>query len=493
MRHFLPLVPIFLWCSLTSAQTPTLVQHVSCPNSRNTGNPQSSTPDYSCPLPEASQAGNALLVGVVSTKGSGFAISDDKANTWSLVDSVVDNNNVYVAVYLTTNAAAGTRFIKLHRSSATENVAISVSEYYNIASSSAVDAHHCNAGSAATSVAAGSITPAVSGDLLWQWAANGGDFGSGGLPNSTTSFTAGSQSGVSWQLNGADIYDGDAVQAGVYTSTDAINPTLTSGTAQPFDSCVIALKAASAGHAPASTFRIVHMLHQQMPTSAANPWPIEFPSSGNLIILSALTGISTITGVSSTPSNAWSTTGTAAIGSENVSQIYYAANSNPSNSLYLSIMRNNNTGDSTFMMYDFVGAAASPFDVDSVGQTGSQGSVASSLTTCTNCLTPASANEVIISNFGQSWCTATGINSPSGALFDAATDTGNSNSGPQPVDQNNGWMHFYNSSTSAVTVTWAESCQSTPQGSWAGRVAAFKAAQTSNQPPPPVSLKAVTK
>lgn len=488
MKRLLPLIPALLLCPLVWAQSPTLVQHVSCPNSRNAGNPQTSTPDYSCPLPEPSQAGNALLVGITSSAGPTFTLSDDKSNKWTLVDSAKDGNNLYIGIYLATNVAAGTRIIKLHRSDDAAEVAMSASEYYNIASSSAVDAHSCNTGSGSTSITAGSITPGSSGDLLWQWAGNGG--GGGAMPNSTTSFSPGSQSNIKWQLNGTDIYDGDAVQAGIYTSTGTINPTFTSGSAQPFDSCVMALKAASAGNAPTRAFRIVHMLHQQMPMSAANPWPIQFPSSGNLIVMSALTGVSSITSVSSVPSNNWQSTG-AASGQYSVSQIYYAPNASTSNSLHLSVARNNNTGDSTFMMYDFVGASTSPFDVDS-GQTGFQGNVASTLTTCNSCLTPSSANEVIISNFGQDFCTATRLNAPSGGLFDSTTDTGNSVDGPQSVDQNNGWMHYYNSGTSPVTITWAETCGPTAQGNWGGRVAAFKPAnQQSNVPPAPSGLTAV--
>src|SRR5262249_13725672 len=128
---------------------------------------------------------------------------------------------------------------------------------------------------------------------------------------------------------------------------------------------------------------------------------------------------------------------------------------------------------------------------DSGGQSGEANSIASALTTCSSCITPSSANEVVIANFGQEWCTATGIKSPSGALFDSAIDTGNSNSGPQSVDQNNGWMHYYASGTSTVTATWAESCQSTPQGGWGGRMAAFKAGQAGSPPLPPTGLKAV--
>src|SRR5271170_1249800 len=67
------LLLIFFFPLFASAQSPALVQHVSCPNSRNTVNQQSNTPDYKCPLPEPSQPGNDILVGVVSVNTGTFS------------------------------------------------------------------------------------------------------------------------------------------------------------------------------------------------------------------------------------------------------------------------------------------------------------------------------------------------------------------------------------------------------------------------------------
>ena len=217
------------------------------------------------------------------------------------------------------------------------------------------------------------------------------------------------------------------------------------------------------------------MLHQQMPTSAPNPYPIQFPTSGNLIISSYVSGGSLISSMASSPSNTWLSTGTAAGGLDitAASQIYYAASANTSNAMTISFTRDNTTSDATYMMYDVTGAAASPFDVDSGGQTGNQTTEVSSFTTCTGCLTPSAPNELIIANQGQNWCTSTASSSPVGSLFDAATDTGNGLNGPQSVDQNNGWLHYYDSGTGAITATWTNTC-SQAEGLWAGRVAAFK-------------------
>ncbi len=459
---------------------PKLVQHVSCPNSGATGSgvggARSGTPIYLCPLPELTQAGNALVLGFFSdnTGNPTWTVSDDKSNTWTLASSTSDSSGNIIAVYYALNVAAGTHMLSVRSSAQTAGyLTVSASEYYNVATSSALDTSHCNAGSSSTSITAGSITPGTSGDLLWQWAADAN-------VASVNSFTAGSQSAIGWQLNGTDIYFGDAVQAGVYVGTAALNPTFTSATAKPFDSCVMALKAASAGNPPTNAFRIVHMLHAQMSSSGSSPYAMQFPTSGNLLVLSFISGSTTITGITSSPSNTWSSTGAAAsYGSQVVSQMYYAANASTSNSMTLSVSWNGGATGLTYMMYDITGAAASPFDKDSGGQTGNQASIVTSLTSCSSCLSPTGVpggDELIIGNVGNAWDTATAITSPSGALFDTATYTGNSVNGPESVDQNNGWFHYYDSGTSALTATWTYATGSTQEGSWAGRVAAFKPA-----------------
>ena len=155
----------------------------------------------------------------------------------------------------------------------------------------------------------------------------------------------------------------------------------------------------------------------------------------------------------------------------------------------ISVARNDSTSDGTILLYDIVGAATSPFDVDSGGQTGNQTSQVNSFTTCSSCLTPSAPHELIIANQGQNWCTSTASPSPGGSLFDAATYTGTSVNGPQSVDQNNGWFHYYDPNANPITVTWTNSC-SQAEGVWAGRVAAFKSgSSTTQQPAPPHARK----
>lgn len=477
---------------LASAQTPTFVQHVSCPNGQvGTGNNQSNTPDYKCPLPEPAQAGNTVVVGVVANDQGTFnagSVTDDGGNTYTLANSRVDGNGAFVAIYVAQNVAAGTRMIDFHRTNpGAWAAAISASEYYNV---TGVGISSC-ASASGTSISSGSITPAQ-GSLVWQWATNTG--GGQATPIAVSSFTAGNQTGMSWELNGTDLWGGSAVQASIYNTTGAVNPTFSSGSSASWTSCSVELKAGAAGRAPTNSFRVVHMLHQQMPKNAANPYHVQFPTSGNLIINSYVGGGSAITSMSSTPTNTWSSTGPEA-GNETItagSQIYYAGSASTSGSMTISITRADTNSDGTFMFYDVVGAATSPFDRDSGGQTGNQSSIVTSFTTCSGCLTPGAANELLIANAPWNFCTGLSMNAPSGSLFDAATDTDNGVDGPEYVDQNNGWMHFYDPNTNPVTVTWHMACGSTAESEWSGRVAAFKPdTSISQQPAPPTQLNVV--
>jgi hypothetical protein len=61
-----------------------------------------------------------------------------------------------------------------------------------------------------------------------------------------------------------------------------------------------------------------------------------------------------------------------------------------------------------------------------------------------------------------------------GQLFDTNTFSGESQSGPEPVDENNGWGHVIATTTQPVGFTWTVLFAGLPVGSWAGMAAAFK-------------------
>jgi hypothetical protein len=499
MRRFLCLISIFLGCSFGWSQTPTLVQTVWGPNSQGAsggvgGWPGSPAQYYAIEFPEPTQRGN-LLVCSSSSSGSGaprYSISDDKSETWTTAGPnfpfTSTDGDIYNIWYIPNNVG-GVRQIKvISIGNFASYVAVTCSEFYNVATLSTTDGtancHTVNPGTTLTGTATGTLT---SGDLIYFVSFN--DYAT-----ATTSFTAGSQLNIIWALDAVDLFDGYAVQHGVYSTTSSFIPQITTGTSSTYTSCEVAFKSASAGTAPTQSMRIVHLGHFAMPDSGTTQ-NVQMPSSGNLLVASFTGGGDSISGITSAPSNTWSSTGSVAGGPSFTasSQIFYAANASTATTASVAITRSGSLTNDSVLIYDITGANTSPFDSDSGGQDGNQTSTVSSFTTCSSCLTPATAGEIVILNANQNWCTGIAQTAPSGALFDSAFATINSVNGPQNVDQNGEWAHFYNTSVAPITATWTMSCEQA-EATWAGRVAAFKSAtepQTAPQPQPPTGLKAV--
>jgi hypothetical protein len=485
VRRFFPVVPMILWCSFSWTQTPTLVQTVWGENtlSYNSGGwPGSPSLYYAIEFPEPTQAGNLLVCSAVSGSSPTFTISDDKGEPWGTGGSNFpfrDSNNNSEFIWYIANNIGGVRQIKVTSTSNPGGVALTCSEFYNVATSSPLDGTaKCNTvgSTTLTGTATGTLT---SGDLVY--------FVSYSNLKGTASVTAGSQPNITWVLDAVDLLDGYAVQHGVYSATTSFTPQMTTGTSSSYTSCQVMFKSANAGAAPTQSMRIVHLGHFSMPNSGTTQ-NIQMPSSGNLLVASFTAGGDSISGITSTPGNTWSSTGSLAGGpSLNASsQIYYAGNANTATTLTAAVTRGGSLSNDNLLIYDITGANASPFDKDSGGQSGTQSSQVSSFTTCTNCLTPSAAGEILIINANQDWCTGTALTAPSGALYDSAFTTMDSVNGAQPVDQNGEWAHLYDTSTSAISAAWTMSCDEAELG-WAGRAAAFKGAK--NQPLPPTGVQ----
>jgi len=120
------------------------------------------------------------------------------------------------------------------------------------------------------------------------------------------------------------------------------------------------------------------------------------------------------------------------------------------------------------MFYDVAGAAASPLDT-TASATGSQ-STAGNLTALS--ITPStSSTEFIFAMMPVDYNTVTGLVN---GFNDADMFSGEALSGPEPVDENNGWGHFVVSSTNAVPITWTFLSNSLAAGSWSSMASAFK-------------------
>ncbi|HEY1904133.1 MAG TPA: hypothetical protein VGG56_17015 [Terracidiphilus sp.] len=477
----------FLLCSFAWSQTPTLVQSVWGENSLSydtAGWPGNPPLYYAIEFPEPTQAGNLLVCSAFGGSGITLTISDDKSESWSTGGSNFpfrDSNNNTEFIWYMANNGGGVRQVKVSSTTNPGFVSVTCSEFYNVAMSSALDGTaNCRtaSGTTPTGTATGALT---NGDLIY--------FVSYGNAAASSSFTAGSQSNIGWVLDAVDLLDGYAVQHGVYSSTSSFTPQMTTGSGGSYTSCQAAFKSAAAGTAPTQAMRIVHLGHFSMPDSGTTQ-NIQMPSSGNLLVASFTAGGDSISSITSSPGNTWSSTGTVSGGpSLNASsQIYYAANASTATTLTAAITRSGSLSNDNVLIYDITGANPSPFDKDSGGLSGTQSSQVSSFTSCSNCLTPSGPGELVILNANQDWCTGTAVTAPSGALYDSAFTTMDSVNGAQPVDQNGEWAHLYTTGTSAISATWTMSCDEAELG-WAGRVAAFKDGPQT-QPMPPTGVKA---
>ncbi|MGO9230835.1 MAG: hypothetical protein ACLQKA_16720, partial [Bryobacteraceae bacterium] len=69
--------------------------------------------------------------------------------------------------------------------------------------------------------------------------------------------------------------------------------------------------------------------------------------------------------------------------------------------------------------------------------------------------------------------TATGVTGAN-QLFDSGYYSGMSHDGPEPIDQNGGWVHYYTTSTSSVSFTYNMISSTDPNQSCIGLAVAFK-------------------
>jgi Big-like domain-containing protein len=458
-----------LTVTASGGAVPALVQHVS--GSNNRGNSFSSPFCYHIQLPAGTTAGNAVVVGFTFHSNVTPQVRDDKGELYTIVANFFDAADTQsMAIAAAFRVASGARQINVCFASDPGGfVQPAVSEFANVTGLDVISAGALGSG---TSITAGSMTPTVTGDLAYTVA-----YGIN-TNRDQTSFTAGSQSNVTWQLASADLMDGFAAQYGVYNSLSAIDPALSMGTSKSWLAVAALFKSGPAGGVPPG-MRIVHLDHENIPTKVAaggngisfpNPLNVQFPCSGNLEVIAVGGGNppAQATSISDSNSNTWKLAGSYAITTDPVTAIFYAANANCFGPQKLTVNWTANTGDQTILYYDVVGASASPLDT-TMSNTGIQSS-AGPLTAFS--ITPGtSSTEFIFSAMPVQCNTVTGLVN---GFNDANTFDGESLDGPEPVDENNGWGHFVTSSTNLVSVTWTFQSSSEAAQGWASVAAAFK-------------------
>ena len=291
---------------------------------------------------------------------------------------------------------------------------------------------------------AGGLTTSHDGDLIYSY----------GFDANTNGATNGIAAGSGFTLLSADLFVGNFAQYAVQPSAGLVSPSVAvSGSTNPFNAVAIGLRAANAGTAPGPGIRIVHVYHVLQRPGI----PVQFPSSGNLIVLN--TAFSPYQGnvadVSSTPANT----------PDNAPQVWYAAMANTSPDLRLTLTL---AGATSIVMYDVAGAADAPNDaaagIPQIWQTNEANADLVDFPV----ITPAEPNELVFGVMGNGLGPSTGMVG-SGFVFDTITYGGEIDR--DSMDNADGYAHYFSSSAAPVSFGWKMASSELPETSIAIAVA----------------------
>lgn len=455
--------------TLQAATTPGLVQHVSTSTNQNeNGN------KFVISLPNPALANNCLILTVTYAQGSRrtVTVTDNiGTNTW-ISGPTTTNGTLTTSLYYALGVQAGTQTITVTFDATLKNFQAVVSEFYNVATSNAIDGSIATSASTAPGIVAGSFSTSTDGDLIYQYAI---DLANGTLGGSAPD--TGVTAGTNFTLLSACRVLGAIAQYQVQPSHAAINPALNvSGNTDHFNTVAIALKSAFAGSAPPPGIRIVHK-YDVLPTLPAT---LQFPSTGNLLVV-GLTVTTDQVMVSSVTDSAGNTyTNPLAAGNP---QLFYAGAANSDQTLRITIVAGGSSGPrQDVTMYDVSGAAPAPYD-KSASTWGGMASKQADIVHAPD-IVPSTANGLVLALLNM------GIGPPSasigaGYVFDSVFYTGQTDASVMTYGE--GRAHIYNSTTAPLSFGYHVKNNGTLSG-WFGSAVAFKAAP---RPSPPPNLRVV--
>lgn len=432
-------------------------------------------------LPQVAGTNNAIIVFQTASPGDTITVADDQSDTFYAGPLEDDTTNGQTVQFLYATGVNGSaRELQVHHSATDAWTTGWAMVCTNVATANALDASTGNFASS-NSVTAGSVTPNNSGDLwvhaFWN------DYTTGAIG----SITAGSQTNITWALAQADRAQAIGGQWGVYSSTSASNPTMsTTGTAG-FNSIAMALKSSSAGTAfPSTGIQVNAMKTLWIGTGSGGglatlPRTEQFPcaSSNNSMVIEWLGGSSgVLSGLTDSNSNTWTATGsTACNAGGGCSRAFYAQNATVSPTQNITI---SGTVDAdSAKVYCISGGKTSGFFDKTANANGTQSS-AGALTAITG-FSPSTSNGLVFGTLSVASNTQTGTSSPSGTLFTGCLWS-QQTAGNGGCDQNNGWGFYLNPNTTSETWTWTAWTAIAAEG-WEAQVDAFEAPSTSQTTP----------
>src|SRR5271155_2844953 len=424
------------------------------------------------PLPDPSIAGNYITVkGYYAPCGAcSLAITDDQSNSYTTKVSTSDGNIVVVLARTSAVATAGTRYLTFTWSGGAHPgfAKFSVGQVMNIATSSPDDGTGTGNGSSSTPTCS-STTPTASGDWVEQETMMDGS----GI---VTSWTAGSQSDITWSLfNGYTGQGGDSVQDaaqyGVYNSTTALEPTMTMNPSNTWNTGCMFLKAGSSGASLPAGIQLISEHHVNTASGASNSLTWNFPVRGNVHVIFGNASFDTdIVSITSSPSLTWTRIGTEGMGTCTTGSTggyggfdaFYAIDSSPSLAMTVTI---NTTASGNTSPGTYAQGTLAMYDIQSAGTLDANGPFCANGnntggTTNWNGVTVSSpkANGLYLTLLSNS-SNQTQHYSPGvpDIVICPFTDTG-------ACDENDAHAHYYPPSTSSFTSNWTSDA---PTGPWA--------------------------
>ena len=420
---------------------------------------------YKIPLANSSGTGNCLVLGVSYDHALTVTVSDNVNGTWGAAVTYANagTGNTDSAVYVFPNSASGVTTITVSFNTTSNAFQYAFTEFSGIDNSPSAGSTN-TAFIAGPSCGAGSFTPtnndSTGGNLIWLYVAES-------QPSASTICTnirAGQRmtlldADIGWASSGsACLFHASASY--VQTANAAINPTISMiNCTDQFNSCAVALKLNStngtARHSGINLIRICHFSTYVYPAASASAkYVIQTPVVGNLRVLACddpnISSSTVVTDNEGGTFTAASTTG-----------IFYRANTTSNSDLCITITGGGGDARLSWRIYDVIGAATSPFDNanvtddDPVGTTWTQ----------TNSPTPTTGNGIVIANVGLGTGPGKSITSPSGAIFDLCTYTGETDL--DIIEDADLSAHYYYSSNTAETWTWTCSVSSSASGGYA--------------------------
>jgi hypothetical protein len=350
-----------------------------------------------------------------------------------------------------------------------------VSEFNNVATVSPANGTSSSTTTVAPNLATGSFTPgnndANGGNLIYTYFAQNvaASANWATLYAATDSFTL-LHADIAWAAAQGLTHMSEYF---VQTASAAINPgvtaTMTPGN-DTFNGVSVALKAASAGTAPAAGMRILKVYHGTWAGAGianATSWKLHFPSAGNLLVLVTTQNANIdVTSVTDSKSNTY--TKRALDGQTPQFWDTGSGQATPDVNLLITLHMIGPNENTSLTLYDITGAAPVPFDV-AAGVTSAIDRGGVSPINNSPQITPSTANGLTIAaaTMGQGPLSDLAAGAPTNAFFDfvyypyaAGTDASQaaglmtSQSDLSLMDNSDGLAHVYNTDTSQENWNW---------------------------------------